>query len=102
MTADRYAGETKQNAEVTAKKQAACKSALPARKVKFTVDRHHRLCARLCATHTRAIARVIVCASRYFPVLPPPFLCPSRDAKSEGCKNSDGTEGKGPRARLEY
>lgn len=95
-TADRYAGETKQNAEVTAKKQAACKPALPAHKVKFTVDRHRRLCARLCATHTRERTCV---RSRYLPsplsVLAIAMRNP-RDAKISTVGR------KRPQARLEY
>lgn len=61
-TADRYAGETKQNAEVTAKKQAACKASSPrlsraARKVKFTVDRQPPLRDFAQRTRSRSVAR---------------------------------------------
>jgi len=100
-TADRYAGETKQNAEVTAKKSAACKQpALPgsrraprrvARKVKFTVDRHHQY-ATLRNAHVRARSHACTRVySRYFSSL-------RGDTKSKGCKNS-AVEGKGRKAQ---
>lgn len=60
--ANRYVGETKQNAEVTAKKQASVQQLFGssiARKVKFTVDRQR--CARDSATsRTYAHSRLLM------------------------------------------